>query len=838
MQFNWNIKSLFFICFAVLILTSGTVSADKVNITVSEDTSVRETEPNTNFGTNTTLFDRRDASYNDRVYFKFEVDKPVTSAWLNIYVNNGYQINGFNYLTYISNNWAENTTTWNSGRPTTDVNVNGATIPAFTSGWNSINVSSYISSSGTHSFGTATRNGWWLLLSSREGDYPAYINVTYADTYDTIYVNASHPSASDSNNGTEDYPFETVSGAVQLINSSGNIYITGEYNESVTISGSAKNVTISGYGDSAKIYTTGDENPITLSGQNNLTIKNIDIETQSTTTGQNTLVFDTVSGSNILIHNCNISSFYGTPVSFATGSDVTNATIRNCNITSDESYAGGSFYFSSSASVNGVTLQDNYMYSSYSSSHGITIDGNAGNNITILNNNITAGYDGIMTTTQTSGTFVEGLNIAGNHIWAAQKNNGGSGIYIRAGANNNTIAYNHIHEAVYTAIKLNLNDYNTVHSNVVYPDGYGHNAIETKGSFGWFYNNSVLGHNASNGDSWNVFYGAGEEMESYNLIEDSTAQNTRDRLIAAGGHQNNIIFRNITATNHDGQGIYTFGYWSPGYEYLTSDKLLFDNISINFANSDEYPITVFSPGTSTTAINETDSANYSRDTITFIDTNVTVNTKMWWMVDYYNNGGVEIHKADVYAINPSSEATYWQINYPDYCDSTLHLGYYPNIKVVNPSGQNVEGATLSFSTTATNPETGEQIYPHNLDYGGVEKAYTDTINSSLTLSDGELPDRYENASGAVALTKSTKYYTTTGQSQDVTWTVTATKDGETDTATITPDMLVYSPDSSDSQSTLVTLTLDVDGESGSGGFIAIVGAFILAAGYFWNRRRW
>jgi len=56
-----------------------------------------------------------------------------------------------------------------------------------------------------------------------------------------------------------------------------------------------------------------------------------------------------------------------------------------------------------------------------------------------------------------------------------------------------------------------------------------------------------------------------------------------------------------------------------------------------------------------------------------------------------------------------------------------------------------------------------------------------------------------------------EYYTTSGQTEYVEWNITATKDGETDTATITPDMLRYSPDSSDSQSDEVILILDVEG---------------------------
>ena len=791
-----------------LFLMSSSASAIPYNITASADTSVRETSPGTVFGDNETLFNHRDASYNDRVFFEFSVPGAVDSATLYFYVNDGYFTNGHTYLNIVSNDWSENTTTWNTDRPSTDVDVNADTYPTLSLGWNAINVSDLIDSAGTHSIGLATRNGWWNEISSLEGSNAAYLSVENATTYDIIYVNSTHPSASDSNTGGADDPFETLGEAVRLINENGTIYLIGGtvYNESITVTNNYVNI----FGvDNPVIRGTWDGAIITFSGPNGFFINNTELSNTATAGSPYGIYYSGNSGDSIVIDNCNITTKLGSAVYFAPSSNA-DTTISGSNIESDATYTGFGVEFDADSSVDNVIITGGTIHNYYSGAgsdgHAILIGNNAGTNINIVGNNVSGTGEGIMSTTQTSGTKTNLFRILDNYIWAY----GGSGIYMRSG-DDGLVDENHIMWATYTGIKPNTHNNVTWSNNILSADGYGHNAIEIKGNNSTFEYNTISGHNASLGDSWAVLDGAGTELECYDIVRSNYAEDTKDPFILLGGHQFNMLAVNNTAVDHDGVGLYQYAYWtSSGYlaPYRTSDNTVFDNNTIDFVDSTYYPYIMFSPGTSKHALNETDYANYTRDNITWIDNKRLNNTKGWYLVDYYNDA--HAHKAEAVAINPDTETIDWNINYPDECDTTLEFQYYANIKVVDSSGIPIPNATLTFEANITNPETGEILKPHNTDYGNRYKLYTDKLDVAYTNAEGRTDNRSSNQTNTVAMTSSIHWYTTSAQSSGVEWNVTATYDNVSSSTVVTPSMLIYSPNSSNIQSELVTIVLPID----------------------------
>lgn len=821
----------------VLLMMIGTSSADFVPETYTvrtiNATYIDEENPNTNF--NGTLFTnqggytnlnvaamRESAGIVKVVYVKINVTEPVSNAKLY------YQVTGGAIETLsiyrISNDWDVNTITWNSGRPSTDYTSTGTILTTFKPTlreYIEYDITDIVSGGGTYSFvfRTSYGGGLYLYTPLDVERYP-YMNLTSVETFSDIVVNNGASNANDSNNGTSQYPFKTLNGALTRAKSTCNISVVGNTVDSLMINRPFDNLNIVGVNNPTIL---SNENVLTLANTGNVSISGITFSSLSTSTSSNTIVFGGNTGSNITFSDCEVYSNNGSPVVFSASSYAEDVLFENVKFISNSLYPGYGVVFSEGgARVDGVkfkncTVEANHGGTAYQL--GFNLGPNSGKNCILDNVSISSGKDGLGLAV---GSSVTDSVFSGLKIYASRDTSlFGSGIHILSG-NNNTIRDSDIYYAKYTGIKPNRPT-NTTFSNITlhsyYPyQAYTHNAVEIKGSYNIFSNIRVLGFNNTTpypGESYHVFYGAGTEQEKYNLVENCYSENTKDRYIGVGGHQENFIFRNITGVNHTGQGLYIVSF-STGENYKTSDKIVFDNISLenNGTGSADFNVVLLSLGSSKNATSTTDYTNislYGRETVTFIDTRFSgTNTRHWWMVDD-GAPAPRMFYGDVYAINPSHTSVAYTVREPSRFEGVLHFMYYPKIRVVNPSGKAIAGATISFVSNATNPETGGAIYAHNLDYGGVEKAYTDKINSSQTLNTGYLPSRYENASGAVALTSRMSYYTSSPQSAYVQWDVTATKNGQSQTITITPDMLAYSPDSSDIQSTLVTLTLDVEG---------------------------
>jgi hypothetical protein len=788
-------------------------SAAFVNHTSIEDTYISEITvlKDTNFGSDEIMKARSTSGGTNYTYIKFNVTDFSSAATLNIYVEGRY-LNTFVHP--ISNDWNEDTTTWNSNRPSTDIDLDGVNVYATPNpdSWWQIDISQFIGRPGVYSFGFRTSNGG--EFEGRTSEYPdsnyyPYIQTTSKTALDTIYVNASHPNASNNNNGTADYPYLTFDAAINDINYDGTIYVIGEATCNDTAIGASLNgVVIDGLG-SGNVTFSSDDALLKLTNTNGLEIKNITLKNTYSSGISNLIVFDSGTGSDIHIHNSTLYNERGSIFKFSSLSNATDLLIENNNISSgnfDSTHCSATY---GNAYLNNVTFSQNDI-DVYSI--GLYFDNGAGTYINVVNNNITSGGSGVATQlgyTDDSLNLFNNLNVSYNDIYAGGSG-AGSGVYLRTG-NNNTVSNNIIWRSDYTGIKFQNQSHTDVYNNIVYANGYSHNAVETKGIWMNFWNNSVFGH-AGDSDS-HIWYGAGTQLESYNLIENSYSNNTdvvNNRLIMVGAGQNHTIFRNITADNHKGTGIFINGQNEAElFPYVTTNYSVFDNITVNYTSS-ERCILVANMGSSYSATNVTDYVNYTRDSIDIIDTvfNNATSSYIALFDEFSPNDNL---MGDVYITNPNFETSYWDVRNPEYCDAVVHWMYYLNAKVVDGSGNPIDNAVLTFEANITNPETGEILKPHNVDYGGVEKAYTDELESVTTNSLGYVPTRDEDAANTVALTGSMTYNDNSSDSarftQSVEWNVTATYDGVSTSQIITVSSADYSPDPSDLQGTLYTFTL-------------------------------
>jgi hypothetical protein len=106
-----------------------------------------------------------------------------------------------------------------------------------------------------------------------------------------------------------------------------------------------------------------------------------------------------------------------------------------------------------------------------------------------------------------------------------------------------------------------------------------------------------------------------------------------------------------------------------------------------------------------------------------------------------------------------------------------YRGYYANILVVDGNSNPIEGAILTFNATVRDAN------------GDIQTSFVSDSSGTFSVSDRNNLPALEDS---------------------ITYNVTATYNGTSNSTIITPDMLVYSPDSSNIQSDLVSIVLDVD----------------------------
>ncbi len=188
--------TLVMLALLVSVSPSTTSAATSTTFVPVADAYVNSSYPSTNYGTSTQL--RVDASPVTNSYLRFNVtglSGNVTSATLRIYATSS-QSTGYTAYAVADNTWGETTITY-SNAPAfgSALGVSGA-VSAST--WTAVDVSTYVTGSGTFSFGLNTTNSTALALSSREAgaNAPQLVIITDATASATNTPTATATAAS------------------------------------------------------------------------------------------------------------------------------------------------------------------------------------------------------------------------------------------------------------------------------------------------------------------------------------------------------------------------------------------------------------------------------------------------------------------------------------------------------------------------------------------------------------------------------------------------------------------------------------------------------------------
>jgi PKD repeat protein/glucose/arabinose dehydrogenase len=137
-----------------------------------EDARVNQNAPNTNYGTDITLRVRQDATATHRSYIKFSVTGLTgapDSVKLRLFVTDGTPDGGSVFD--VVDSWAEGTINWNNAPA-----IGGTSLGSFGSivggTWVEIDLTSFVTTNGTYSFGIRNNSGNSAIYSSGEGANP------------------------------------------------------------------------------------------------------------------------------------------------------------------------------------------------------------------------------------------------------------------------------------------------------------------------------------------------------------------------------------------------------------------------------------------------------------------------------------------------------------------------------------------------------------------------------------------------------------------------------------------------------------------------------------------
>ena len=161
--------------------------------TAVADASAKQDAPTTNLGTQTYLQVRQEGASNfGRIaYLKFDVDslpEAINSATL--YVYSKTEINTVNALAIADNSWTENTLNWDN-RPVVGSLIGSA--QASVENWFTIDVSSYVTDTGTYSFALDELGNSYHMLGSKEGGFAAYLEITTEVAINNLPLFTSDP---------------------------------------------------------------------------------------------------------------------------------------------------------------------------------------------------------------------------------------------------------------------------------------------------------------------------------------------------------------------------------------------------------------------------------------------------------------------------------------------------------------------------------------------------------------------------------------------------------------------------------------------------------------------
>jgi acid phosphatase type 7 len=227
--------------------TSGAQSPNGSILLLAEaDAQVRESDPNTNYGNETTL--RADGAGDSGIesFLRFTVTEApgqIQSARLRIYVTDNGTGNGPAVHT-TDNSWDESSIIWsNRPAPTSDALDNKDRMGS--NGWVDYDVTSVVTGSGTFSFVLVADSDDGVIFSSREGDQPPQLVLNDSGSSastavptlmptgssdDIVLVGAGDISECDSDNDELTAQLlDAIPGTVFTVGD--NAYESGTYNE-------------------------------------------------------------------------------------------------------------------------------------------------------------------------------------------------------------------------------------------------------------------------------------------------------------------------------------------------------------------------------------------------------------------------------------------------------------------------------------------------------------------------------------------------------------------------------------------------------------------------------
>ena len=336
-------------------------------------------------------------------------------------------------------------------------------------------------------------------------------------------------------------------------------------------------------------------------------------------------------------------------------------------------------------------------------------------------------------------------------------------------ASNFNVSYNKILHSGYTAIKI-AGSGHKINYNEIGPDGYVHNAIETT-----MYDSELIGNRIYDTNlSWafftNMFYPAGMGEYKNLIIKDNIIDNGGSgRGLTTGGDQHDVLVTNFTINNFNGVGIELMGYEHPDYPlpvYSSDDIMFVDTTLTNFNSTTEKPITIISMGT------RIDNVTWGWDDCTFMNifVNGTYTPQTWWLtneiaydVNKHFEGTVHVinsNKNDVLISNDSSVGTF---------DGEIIFYYYSDVQVVDTNGNPINDATVTFMCNDSS------MYARNVNYTYEDfPGTTQNINSTVTETNGHIPNSTSNDSGTAVISDFRKNLTSTEYFE---WNVSVEKDG-------------------------------------------------------------
>ncbi|HEX2105332.1 MAG TPA: PKD domain-containing protein [Solirubrobacteraceae bacterium] len=163
-------------------VTAGTTTPGTATFTPAADTQVKDTSPNTNYGTLTTLRVRNGTSASPTTYWtflRFDVTGvgTVSNAKLRLFVTDDSNDGGTVYRISNSPAWAETTLTW-ATRPVTTLPAGIKAAGAVPLGWIEIDLGTAVTGDGTYNFVLASASTTSAIYSSREGANPPQLVLT------------------------------------------------------------------------------------------------------------------------------------------------------------------------------------------------------------------------------------------------------------------------------------------------------------------------------------------------------------------------------------------------------------------------------------------------------------------------------------------------------------------------------------------------------------------------------------------------------------------------------------------------------------------------------------